>query len=151
MKYAGIKIKDVDYVVFYEKPFWKFQRVLLSTLASYPQAPRLFAKGMVNFLSDKLWVRSIVSDKLKIAPNKILFVPHHISHAASAFYPSGFDKSAILTVDGVGEWTSTTLSVGDNKKIKVLKEIKFPHSLGLLYSVFTAKYRDWETDRKSVV
>ncbi len=138
LKVAGIKIKDVDYVVFYEKPFWKFQRVLMSTLASFPLAPRLFSKGMVNFLSDKLWVRSIISDNLKIDPGKILFVPHHISHAASAFYPSGFENAAILTLDGVGEWTSTTLSVGKDKKIQVLKEIKFPHSLGLLYSVFTA-------------
>ncbi|HVZ67611.1 MAG TPA: carbamoyltransferase [Patescibacteria group bacterium] len=138
LKTAGIKIKDVDYVVFYEKPYWKFHRVLMSTLASYPRAPRLFAKGMVNFLSDKLWVKSIISDKLKISPNKILFVPHHISHAASAFYPSGFDKAAIITLDGVGEWTTTTLGVGNDKKITISKEIKFPHSLGLLYSVFTA-------------
>ncbi len=138
LRFAGIKIKDVEHIVFYEKPFWKFQRVLMSALSTYPVSSRLFAKGMVNFLTDKLWVRSIISDKLKIDPSKILFVPHHISHAASAFYPSGFEEAAILTVDGVGEWTTTTLGVGKGKKITVLKEIKFPHSIGLLYSVFTA-------------
>ncbi len=138
LNFAGIKIKDVDHVVFYEKPYWKFQRILMSSLASWPASPRLFAKGMVNALSDKLWVRSIISDKLKIDPAKVLFVPHHISHAASAFYPSGFDKAAILTLDGVGEWTTTTLGQGIGNKITIDSEIKFPHSLGLLYSVFTA-------------
>lgn len=138
LKTEGISIKDLDYVVFYEKPFWKFQRVLLSSLSGFPFSSMLFAKGMVNFLTDKLWVRSIISDKLNVDPSKILFVPHHVSHAASAFYPSGFEKAAILTVDGVGEWTTTTLGVGEENKIKILSEIKFPHSLGLLYSVFTA-------------
>lgn len=138
LKCAGIKVRDLDFVVFYEKPFWKFQRILMSTLGTYPFAPRLFAKGMVNFLTDKLWVRSIISDKLKIDSSKILFVPHHVSHAASAFYPSEFERAAILTLDGVGEWTTTTLGIGFGKTIEVLSEIKFPHSLGLLYSVFTA-------------
>src|SRR3990167_5828880 len=90
LKKAGISAGDLDYVVFYEKPFWKFQRILLSTLVSWPLAFRLFAKAMVTWLSDKLWVRSLISDELKCDPKKILFVPHHISHAASAFYPSGF-------------------------------------------------------------
>jgi carbamoyltransferase len=110
----------------------------MSALGAYPGASRLFAKGMLNFLSDKLWVRSIISDKLKIDPAKVLFVPHHMSHAASAFYPSGFDKAAILTVDGVGEWTTTTLGRGIDRTIYIDSEIRFPHSLGLLYSVFTA-------------
>ncbi|MBI3342150.1 carbamoyltransferase [Candidatus Curtissbacteria bacterium] len=138
LEVAGIKIEDVDYVVYYEKPFWKFDRILQSTLASWPQAPRLFAKAMVTWLSDKLWVRSIIADELKIDRRKILFVPHHISHAASAFYPSGFDKAAVLTFDGVGEWTTTTYGVGNGNDLQILSEIKFPHSLGLLYSVFTA-------------
>ncbi|HVZ12053.1 MAG TPA: carbamoyltransferase [Patescibacteria group bacterium] len=138
LEFAGINIDQVDYIVFYEKPFWKFQRVLMSALGTYPGSSRLFAKGMLNFLSDKLWVRSIIADKLKIDPGKILFVPHHISHAASAFYPSGFSEAAILTVDGVGEWTTTTLSRGVGNNIYVDSEIRFPHSLGLLYSVFTA-------------
>ncbi|MEX2027888.1 MAG: carbamoyltransferase N-terminal domain-containing protein [Candidatus Curtissbacteria bacterium] len=135
---AGIKINDVDYVVYYEKPFWKFDRILRSTLATWPEAPRFFARAMVSWLTDKLWIRSIFVDELKIDPAKILFVPHHISHAASAFYPSGFDKSAILTFDGVGEWTTTTWGVGEGNDINIQEEIKFPHSLGLLYSCFTA-------------
>lgn len=138
LKEAGITIADVDYAVYYEKPFWKFDRILQSTLASWPFAFRFFAKAMVTWLSDKLWVRSIIADELKIDRKKILFVPHHISHAASAFYASGFEKSAILTFDGVGEWTTTTWGTGVGNKINIEEEIKFPHSLGLLYSVFTA-------------
>lgn len=138
LKTAGIEARDLDYVVYYEKPFWKFERILQSTLASWPQAPRLFAKAMVTWLTDKLWVRSIIADELKIDRKKILFVPHHISHAASAFYPSGFEKAAVLTFDGVGEWTTTTYGVGNGNNLEIQAEIKFPHSLGLLYSVFTA-------------
>ncbi len=135
---AGIAATQVDFVVFYEKPFWKFTRILLSTLAFYPLAYRLFAKAMVTWLSDKLWVRSIIADELKIEPTKILFVPHHVSHAASSFYASEFEEAAILTFDGVGEWTTTTWGIGTGEKLKIEREIKFPHSLGLLYSVFTA-------------
>lgn len=138
LKQAGIKIADVDYVVFYEKPFWKFQRILITTLAAWPLAFRLFAKAMVNWLADKLWVRSLIADDLKIDPKKILFVPHHISHGASAFYASGFENSAVMTFDGVGEWTTTTFGVGKGNNMEIMGEIKFPHSLGLLYSVFTA-------------
>ncbi len=135
---AGIKIDDIDFVVFYEKPFWKFSRILISTLATYPFAWRLFGKAMTTWFLDKLWVRSIIADELKIDLKKILFVPHHISHAASAFYASGFDKSAVMTFDGVGEWTTTTYGIGSGNDLTIEKEIKFPHSLGLLYSVFTA-------------
>lgn len=138
LKRAAVRAKDLDFIVFYEKPFWKFQRILLSTLASYPLAFRLFAKAMVTWLGDKLWVRSIITDELAADPDKVLFVPHHVSHAASAFYASGFDKSAILTFDGVGEWTTTTWGVGEGNGIEIRQEIKFPHSLGLLYSTFTA-------------
>lgn len=138
LKQANIGEKDLDYVVFYEKPFWKFHRIFLSTLATYPTSFRLFAKAMVTWLFEKLWVRSMIKDNLKVDSKKILFVPHHLSHAASSFYPSGFEKSAILTMDGVGEWTTTTYGIGDGNKIKILKEMKFPHSLGLLYSTFTA-------------
>ena len=138
LKRAGVKTEDLDYVVFYEKPFWKFERILQSTLATYPFSSLLFAKAMLNWLTDKLWVRSIFAGELNLDPKKILFVPHHVSHAASAFYASGFQKSAILTVDGVGEWTSTTMGVGIGNKIEIKKEIKFPHSIGLLYSAFTA-------------
>ena len=135
---AGISVGDLDYVVFYEKPFWKFQRILMSTLAIYPEAIRLFPKSMVVWLEDKLWVRSLISEELEVDRTKILFVPHHVSHAASAFYPSGFEKAAVMTMDGVGEWTTTTYGVGHDKNLDISAEIKFPHSLGLLYSVFTA-------------
>jgi carbamoyltransferase len=135
---ANISISDVDYVVFYEKPFIKFQRIFFSTIASYPYALSLFAKAMTTWFSEKLWVRSSFVKTLKIDPKKILFVPHHISHAASSFYPSGFEKSAILTVDGVGEWTTTAYGIGEKNEITMLQEIRFPHSIGLLYSVFTA-------------
>ncbi len=135
---AGIKMKDIDHIVFYEKPFWKFHRILFTTFAAYPQALRLFPKAMANWILDKLWVRSIIVEETKMDPKKILFVPHHISHAASAFYPSGFDKAAVITFDGVGEWTTTTYGVGSKNELNIKKEIKFPHSIGLLYSVFTA-------------
>ena len=138
LKKAGITTSNLDYVVFYEKPFWKFIRILFSAFSAYPSAWRLFAKAMVTWLGDKLWVRSIITDELGIDPKKILFVPHHISHAASAFYASGFGESAILTFDGVGEWTTTTLGVGRGKDIEIFAQMRFPHSLGLLYSVFTA-------------
>ena len=130
LKKAGINISDVDYVVFYEKPFWKFVRILLSTIEAYPLAFRLFAKAMVIWLSDKLWVRSIIADELAIDSKKILFVPHHVSHAASAFYPSGFKDAAVLTFDGVGEWTTTTFGFGKGRDLTIEREIKFPHSLG---------------------
>ncbi len=138
LKKAGIRASDLDYVVFYEKPFWKFQRILMSTLATYPMAIRLFPKAMVTWLADKLWVRSIIVDELRVDAKKILFVSHHVSHAASAFYPSGFGKAAVLTMDGVGEWTTTTWGVGNGRDLEIKAEIKFPHSIGLLYSVFTA-------------
>lgn len=138
LKKAGISVGDLDYVVFYEKPFWKFQRILLSTLATYPQAWRLFAKAMTTWLLDKLWVRSIIRGELNVDRGKILFVPHHVSHAASAFYASGFEKAAVLTFDGVGEWTTATMGVGNGLNLDISHEMRFPHSLGLLYSVFTA-------------
>lgn len=138
LKTANIKVRDLDFAVFYEKPFWKFQRILLTSLAFYPSAYRLFAKAMLAWLLEKLWVRTTIASKLKINSKKILFVPHHMSHAASAFYPSPFSKAAILTMDGVGEWTTTTQGAGDDTKITIDKEMRFPHSLGLLYSVFTA-------------
>src|SRR4030043_1638426 len=93
---------------------------------------------MIVWLTHKLWVRSVIADELNIQLAKILFVPHHLSHAASCFYPSGFGKAAILTIDGVGEWTTTTYGQGEGNEIKLFGEMRFPHSLGLLYSVFTA-------------
>lgn len=138
LKKAKIKEADLDYVVFYEKPFWKFQRILMSVLQTYPVSSYLFAKAMLNWLTDKLWIKTIISGKLNIDSKKILFVPHHLSHAAACFYPSGFNKAAIMTFDGVGEFTTTVFGAGDGNKIILDKEIRFPHSLGLLYSTFTA-------------
>ncbi len=138
LKRAGITISDLAYIVFYEKPYWKFQRILLSTLSTYPYAMSFFTKAMVTWLTERLWVRSTIVEILAIAPKKILFVPHHVSHAAASFYPSGFEKAAILTLDGVGEWTSGTIGTGDGNNITIHAEMRFPHSLGLLYSVFTA-------------
>lgn len=135
---ANITQQDLDYVVFYEKPFWKFHRILLSALASYPESLGYFTEAMKEWLTSKLWTKAILKEKLKISSKKILFVPHHISHSAASFYPSGFETASIMTFDGVGEWTTTTFGKGEDTKISINKEIRFPHSLGLLYSVFTA-------------
>ena len=138
LRQAGITSKDLDYVVFYEKPFHKFERILMTTLQTFPRSWKAFREAMITWLGDKLWVKSIIKDKLRIKDNKVLFGGHHLSHAASAFYPSPFEEAAILTVDGVGEWTTAAMGVGKGTEIQLLKEIKFPHSLGLLYSAFTA-------------
>ena len=138
LDYAGISSKDLDYVVFYEKPFHKFERILMTTLQNFPKSWKVFREAMITWLGDKLWVKSHIKDKLDIEEKKILFGEHHLSHAASAFYPSPFEEAAILTVDGVGEWATATVGIGRGTEIKLIREIKFPHSLGLLYSAFTA-------------
>lgn len=138
LHYAGITENDLDYVVFYEKPFHKFERILMTTLQNFPKSWKVFRESMITWLGDKLWVKNIIKDKIGIEGKKILFGEHHLSHAASAFYPSPFEEAAILTVDGVGEWTTATMGIGKGTEIKLFKEIKFPHSLGLLYSAFTA-------------
>jgi len=138
LEYAGISGKDLDYVVFYEKPFHKFERILMTTFQSFPKSWNIFREAMVAWLSDKLWVKSTIREKLGIEYNRILFGEHHLSHAASAFYPSPFEEAAILTIDGVGEWTTASAGIGKGTDMKLLKEIRFPHSLGLLYSAFTA-------------
>lgn len=135
---AKISANDLEYVVFYEKPFLKFERILMTTLQSYPRSWKPFREAMITWLGDKMWIKSLLKDKLGIEDKKILFGDHHTSHAASAFYYSPFEEAAILTVDGVGEWTTATAGVGKGNHIKIIKEIKFPHSLGLLYSAFTA-------------
>lgn len=138
LDFAGLASKDLDFVVFYEKPFHKFERILMTTLQNFPRSWNVFREAMITWLGDKLWVKSHLKDKLSIEDKRILFGEHHLSHAASAFYPSPFEEAAILTVDGVGEWTTATLGVGNGTEIALIKEIKFPHSLGLLYSAFTA-------------
>jgi carbamoyltransferase len=137
-KQAGLAFKDLDYIVFYEKPFLKFERIIKNDLATFPVAPQVFVESLKKTFLDKLWIRAIIAKRLKVKPSKILFAEHHLSHAASAFYCSPFDESAIVTIDGVGEWAVTTVGKGQKGKIEILKEIHFPHSIGLLYSAFTA-------------
>jgi carbamoyltransferase len=135
---------DVDYVVFYEKPFPKFERLLETYLAYAPKGFRSFAKAMPVWLTEKLFqkrnlikaLEANVSAEVDWA-SKILFSEHHLSHAASAFYPSPFESAAVLTMDGVGEWPTTSLAIGSGSQLEIVKEIHFPHSLGLLYSAFT--------------
>ncbi len=138
LEMGGIETGDLDYVMFFEKPFIKFERLLLCSMQTYPRSMKLFREAMVTWLGDKLWVKHLLLKKLGVPASKVLFSEHHLSHAASSFYCSPFDEAAILTVDGVGEWTTAALGVGKGTDIKLLKEIRFPHSLGLLYSAFTA-------------
>ncbi|MFN0008377.1 MAG: carbamoyltransferase [Planctomycetota bacterium] len=138
LKTGGIRLDDVDYVVFYEKPFVKFERMLLTAMGTFPRSAAVFRESMQRWISDKLWIKSMMAKKLGVPTKKLLFAEHHVSHAASSFYTSPFQEAAILTVDGAGEWTTSTMGVGRGKKLEILKEIRFPHSLGLLYSAFTA-------------
>ena len=144
LKEAGIAAKDIDNVVFYEKPFVKFERLLETYLAFAPKGFTSFAKAMPVWIKDKLFQKSSLIKELKSTLDesvdwreRLLFSEHHLSHAASAYYPSPFDSAAVLTLDGVGEWTTTSLAIGKGSNLQVVKEIHFPHSLGLLYSAFT--------------
>jgi carbamoyltransferase len=135
---AKIESSDIDFVVFYEKPFIKFERILKTVIWGFPKTFKLFQESMKGWLFDKLWITTTIQTELNIPRNKIMFSNHHLSHAASSYYCSPFDKSAIVTFDGVGEWATTTISEGNRSNITMKKEIRFPHSLGLIYSVFTA-------------
>jgi len=135
---GGIAGRDLDFVAFFEKPLLKFERLLLSSLQTFPRSYRTFREAMISWLGDKLWIKDRIQRHLGIDPSKILFSEHHLSHAASAFCCSPFEEAAILTIDGVGEWTTASLGIGRNNHVKLLGEIRFPHSLGLLYSAFTA-------------
>jgi len=135
---AGITMADVDYVVFYEKPFVKFERILTTALQAVPRSWKVFGDAMTTWLLDKLWVKNVIRVELGVPNDKILFSEHHLSHAASTFLCSPFDEAAILTVDGVGEWACATFGRGRGTDVSLLREIRFPHSLGLLYSAFTA-------------
>lgn len=145
LKQAGIQSEDLDYVVFYEKPLLKFERIMLNNLQMFPQSYPVFRESMIAWFNEKLWVKGKILTYLNIPDQKLLFVEHHLSHAASAFFCSPYKDAAILTIDGVGEWT--TAAVGDatadwdgsgENKINLFNEVKYPHSLGLLYSAFTA-------------
>lgn len=142
---AGINSQDVDYVVFYEKPLVKFHRILASNLATFPRSLNVFQEAMSSWFSEKLWIKNRLMESLGLGAGKILFAEHHVSHAASAFFCSPFKEAAILTIDGVGEWVTATKGTakaswnekGENT-LDLTHEIRFPHSLGLLYSAFTA-------------
>ncbi len=140
---AKIKLSDIDHIVFFEKPFLKFERLLETYMAFAPKGFKSFSLSMPIWLREKLFQKKFLFDNLKLHDekfndiNKIKFSEHHYSHAASAFYPSPFKEAIVLTLDGVGEWATTTVAVGKENKLSMLKEIHFPHSLGLLYSAFT--------------
>ena len=143
LKYSNFKLNEVDHIVFYEKPFLKFERLLETYVAFAPRGFASFSMSMPIWLREKLFQKKFLFEKLKQHDknfndiNKIFFSEHHFSHAASAFYPSPFKEAVILTLDGVGEWATTTAATGNNNEIKMVKEIHFPHSIGLLYSAFT--------------
>jgi carbamoyltransferase len=135
---AGITGADLDYVAFFEKPFVKFDRILQTAFAEVPKSGAVFRQAITAWLLDKLWVKNRIRETLRIPAERILFVEHHQSHAASAFFCSPFDEAAVLTVDGVGEWATATTGRARGGAIELTHEVHFPHSLGLLYSAFTA-------------
>ena len=143
LKESKLELRNVDHIVFFEKPFLKFERLLETYLAFAPRGFRSFCMSMPIWLREKLFQKKFLFEKLKENDenfddiNKINFSEHHYSHAASAFYPSPFNDAIILTLDGVGEWATTTVAIGNNSEIQIVKEIHFPHSIGLLYSAFT--------------
>ncbi len=143
LNYSNIKLNQIDHIIFFEKPFLKFERLLETYVAFAPRGFKSFSMSMPIWLKEKLFQKKLLFEKLKQHDenfndiNKINFSEHHFSHAASAFYPSPFEKAVILTLDGVGEWATTTVALGNKNEIKMLKEIHFPHSIGLLYSAFT--------------
>ncbi len=133
---SKLKTGDIDYVVFYDKPFLKFERLLETYLTFAPRGIKSFIKSMPLWIKQKLWMKELIRKELEYQ-GKVLFPEHHQSHAASAFYPSPFQRAAILTLDGVGEWTTTSFGIGKDNSIEIIADIRYPHSLGLLYSAFT--------------
>lgn len=144
----------MDYVAYYEKPLLKFERILMNTLQTYPRSWQLFREAMIGWFNERLWIKSQLLTALDLPDRKLLFIEHHLSHAASAFFCSPYQEAAILTLDGVGEWTTTAIGEGHawwqaasaeaestsnlSNHIRLHQELRFPHSLGLLYSTFTA-------------
>src|ERR1700732_4496345 len=139
---AGIAADALDHVVFYDKPFLKFERLLETYIALAPRGFRSFKMSIPLWLKEKLFQKNLLRDELgkfseDFDKNRLLFCEHHLSHAASAFYPSPFQNAAVLTMDGVGEWATTSAAVGNGNRLEITQEIHFPHSLGLLYSAVT--------------
>ena len=143
LKNGNLKLSEVDSIVFYEKPFLKFERLLETYVAFAPRGFRSFCMSMPVWLKEKLFQKKLIFNELKKHDknfrdmSKIYFSEHHLSHAASAFFPSPFEEAIVLTADGVGEWATATVALGKKNQLNILKEIHFPHSLGLLYSAFT--------------
>ena len=143
LKYSNLKLSEVDHIIFFEKPFLKFERLLETYVAFAPKGFLSFCKAIPIWLKDKLFQKKMLFNELKRHDNnfndgkKIFFSDHHLSHAASAFFPSPFEEAIILTADAVGEWATTTVAIGNKNNLEIKKEIHFPHSLGLLYSAFT--------------
>ncbi|MFC1655995.1 carbamoyltransferase [Patescibacteria group bacterium] len=136
LSYAGIQVEDLHSIAYYEKPFVKFERLLTTYIKTWPRSYISFLKAMKVWLKQKLWIPSIIRKELGYKGD-VFYVEHHLSHAASSFFASPYEKAAVLTVDGVGEWATATYGIGDGNSLKISKEIHFPHSLGLLYSAFT--------------
>ena len=143
LNYANLKLSEVDQIVFFEKPFLKFERLLETYVAFAPQGFVSFSKAMPLWIKEKLFQKNLLLNKLKNhdelynkQKDNLFFSDHHLSHAASAFFPSPFNEAVVLTADGVGEWATTTVAVGKDNNLEIKKEIHFPHSLGLLYSAF---------------
>ncbi|MGE0004614.1 MAG: carbamoyltransferase [Parvibaculaceae bacterium] len=142
LRNSGIALADVDHVVFYEKPFLKFERLIETYVRNAPQGFSSFRRALPLWVKEKLFQRRLLSDELRkiderFDPSRLMFSEHHLSHAASAYYPSPFDRAVVLTLDGVGEWATTTIGYGEGSDLRITREIQFPHSLGLLYSAFT--------------
>ncbi len=143
LEYGGATLNELDAIVFYDKPLLKFERLLETYYAFAPKGIRSFITAMPVWIKEKMFLKRLINEELvkfgydKKKPVKLLFPEHHLSHAASAFYPSPYEKAAILTVDGVGEWATASICLGQGNQISILKELRFPHSLGLLYSAFT--------------
>lgn len=143
LEYGGLSLNELDAIVFYDKPLLKFERLLETYYAFAPKGVRSFLTAMPVWIKEKMFLKRLINEELvklgydKKKKVKLLFPEHHLSHAASAYYPSPFEKSAILTIDGVGEWATASICLGEGKDISILKELRFPHSLGLLYSAFT--------------
>jgi len=136
LKEGGITGGDIDLVAFYDKPFLKFERILETYLAGAPSGIGSFIRSMPLWVKKKIWIKDLIRKELDYE-GKILFPEHHESHAASAFFPSPYKEAAFLTIDGVGEWATASYGVGEANRVRILAEIHFPHSLGLLYSAFT--------------
>lgn len=136
LKFGGVRMADLDYVVFYEKPFVKMERLILSYLATWPRSYRSFVTAMPIWLREKMHIPSVIRKETGYE-GEILYTDHHLSHAASCFLCSPFEEAAIFTIDGVGEWNTASYGIGRGNRVELTHEINFPHSLGLLYSAFT--------------